>query len=439
MVVVDRRRPARAVVSLFSGAMGLDLGLEAAGLQVRVAVESNAVAAATIRRNRPSLPLFERPIEDVSTEEILETAGLKVGEALVVSAGPSCQTFSTAGRRQSVAEPQGMLFRHFLRVVREAKPRFFVMENVRGIMSSALVHRPLAQRGPGFPPLTPEEQYGSAFALILAELRATGYSVFFDLMNAADYGVPQRRDRLMFVGSRDGQRVILPRRTHAERLEQGRLPWATLRSALETLEDPEPEFTEIAPGKRRFMTMVPEGGNWRDLPVELQPEALGSAYVSWGGRTGFYRRLAWDAPTPALTTRPDSKATMLCHPTDLRPLTVREYARVQQFPDDWRLEGSPSQKYQQIGNAVPVGLGRLIGEVVWAAAARKPGQAEPAMVYCDNETLLARLRKSPGTVLNPIRMREIQGLKEAREWMSGLHQRRASIADSIERWTRRGR
>ena len=105
-------------------------------------------------------------------------------------------------------------------------------------------------------------------------------------MNAADYGVPQRRDRLMFVGSRDGQRVILPRRTHAERLEQGRLPWATLRSALETLEDPEPEFTEIAPGKRRFMTMVPEGGNWRDLPVELQPEALGSAYVSWGGRTG---------------------------------------------------------------------------------------------------------------------------------------------------------
>ena len=125
----------------------------------------------------------------------------------------------------------------------------------------------------------------------------------------------------MFVGSRDGQRVILPRRTHAERLEQGRLPWATLRSALETLEDPEPEFTEIAPGKRRFMTMVPEGGNWRDLPVELQPEALGSAYVSWGGRTGFYRRLAWDAPTPALTTRPDSKATMLCHPTDLRPLT----------------------------------------------------------------------------------------------------------------------
>jgi DNA (cytosine-5)-methyltransferase 1 len=419
--------------------MGLDLGLEAAGLQVRVAVEANSVAAATIRRNRPTLPLFERPIEDISTEQILEAAGLEVGEALVVSAGPSCQTFSTAGRRQSVGEPRGMLFRHFLRVVREAKPRFFVMENVRGIMSSAIVHRPLAQRGPGFPPLAPEEQYGSAFALILAELQATGYSVFFDLMNAADYGVPQRRDRLMFIASRDGQRVILPRPTHAGGAEQGRLPWATLKSALEGLEDPAPEFTSIPPGKRRFMTLIPEGGNWRDLPVEMQPEALGSAYVSWGGRTGFYRRLAWDAPTPALTTRPDSKATMLCHPSELRPLTVREYARVQQFPDDWQFDGSPPQKYQQIGNAVPVGLGELIGEAVWAAAARKPGQASPGVVYCDNDTLIERLRKSPGTVLNPTRMREIQGLREAREWMSGMHQRRASIADSIVRWTERDR
>src|SRR5262249_47903025 len=154
-------------------------------------------------------PLIDRPIEGVSTEQILEAAGLDIGEALVVSAGPSCQTFSTAGRRQSVAEPRGTLFRHFLRVVTEAKPRFFVMENVRGILSSAVVHRPLAERGAGLPPLAPDEQYGSAFALILAELRATGYSVFFDLMNAADYGVPQRRERLVFVASRDGQRVVL--------------------------------------------------------------------------------------------------------------------------------------------------------------------------------------------------------------------------------------
>jgi DNA (cytosine-5)-methyltransferase 1 len=115
---------------------------------------------------------------------------------------------------------------------------------------------------------------------------------------------------------------------------------------------------------------------------------------------------------------------------------VREYARVQQFADDWEFEGSPAQKYQQIGNAVPLGLGQVIGEAVWAAAARTPGQARPGVVYCDNEVLLGRLRRSPGTRLNPPRMREVKGLKETREWASGTHQRRASIADSIERWTR---
>jgi DNA (cytosine-5)-methyltransferase 1 len=435
-IVVDMsaHEPGRAVISLFSGAMGLDLGLEAAGLQARVAVEMNPMAAGTIRRNRPTLPLFDRPIETVGTEEILEAAGLQVGEALVVSAGPSCQSFSTAGRRQSVAEPRGMLFQHFLRVVREAKPQFFVMENVRGIMSSAIVHRPLAERGPGFPPLTPEEQYGSAFAMILEALQATGYSIFFDLMNAADYGVPQRRERLMFIGSRDGQRVVMPKHTHTEKPGEGQLAWITLKSALEGLDDPAPEYTQIPPGKRRFMAMVPEGGNWRDLPTDMQAEALGKAYVSWGGRTGFYRRLSWGAPTPALTTKPDSKATMLCHPSELRPLSVREYSRVQQFPDDWFFEGSPAQKYQQIGNAVPVGLGQVIGESVMAAAMREAGQAGSGVVYCDNETLLERLRKSRGTRLNPTRMREIQGLKETREWMSGIHQRRASIADCIERW-----
>jgi DNA (cytosine-5)-methyltransferase 1 len=373
----------------------------------------------------------------VSTEEILDAGSLAVGEALVVSAGPSCQTFSTAGRRQSVAEPRGTLFRHFLRVVAEAKPRFFVMENVRGILSSAIVHRPLAERGPGFPCLRPEEQYGSAFAMILSELRATGYSVFFDLMNAADFGVPQRRERLMFVGSRDGQRVTIPSPTHAVSPMDGLVGWRTLRAALEGLVDPEPRYTELPPAKRRYMEYVREGGNWRDIPAELQPAALGRAFVSWGGRTGFYRRLAFDEPTPALTTRPDSKATMLCHPTELRPLSVNEYARIQQFPDDWFFDGSAAQQYQQIGNAVPVGLGRLIGEAVWVAAARKPGQARPGVVYCDNRQLLDRIRKAPGTVLNPARMRSMPGRQEAKEWLLGVHARRSSVVDSIEAWARR--
>jgi DNA (cytosine-5)-methyltransferase 1 len=311
------------------------------------------------------------------------------------------------------------------------------LENVRGVLSSAIVHRPLAERGPGFPLLTAEEEYGSAFALILSELRATGYSVFFDLMNAADFGVPQRRDRLMFIGSRDGQRATFPTPTHAMLASDERASWRTLRDAVNGLVDAEPAYTSLPPSKRQYMEHVPEGGNWRDLPAELQEAALGRAFVSWGGRTGFYRRLAFDKPTPALTTRPDSKATMLCHPTDLRPLSVREYARVQQFPDDWSFDGSVAQQYQQIGNAVPVGLGSVVGEVVQAAARRRKGQARPGVVYCDNTDLLDRIRKAPGTVLNPARMRGEPGLSEARHWMKGVHVRRASVVDSIEPWTRR--
>jgi DNA (cytosine-5)-methyltransferase 1 len=145
-------RRGRAVISLFSGGLGLDLGLEAAGFEVRVAVECNRFAAATVRNNRPDIALIPKKLEDVTTGEILGAAGLSPGEPVVVTGGPCCQSFSTAGQRGSVSDPRGMMFRQFLRVVREARPRFFVMENVRGILSAAVRHRPLKERGPGHPP-----------------------------------------------------------------------------------------------------------------------------------------------------------------------------------------------------------------------------------------------------------------------------------------------
>ncbi len=146
-------KPRPTVISLFSGALGLDLGLEQAGFELRVAVECNRFAVDTIKVNRPQLPIVEKRIEETTTAEILEKANLRAGEATVVTAGPSCQAFSTAGRRGSIGDPRGRLFREFLRVVREARPRFFVMENVRGVLSAAIRHRPLNKRGPGFPRL----------------------------------------------------------------------------------------------------------------------------------------------------------------------------------------------------------------------------------------------------------------------------------------------
>lgn len=400
--------------------MGLDLGLERAGFTTKAAVEVNRWAADTIERHRSEsgLSLLRERIEDVSTERLLEEAGLGVGEAMLVSAGPSCQTFSTAGHRRSLGDDRGWLFKHFTRVVREARPRFFVMENVRGVLSAAVKHRPLAERGPGFPTLAADEQHGSAFRLIVQELRELGYYVVFGLVDAADYGAAQHRHRLVFLGSRDGESLRLPVPTHGP----GAAPHRTLADALAGLDDPEPMIPPLPPEWARFLKRVPAGGNWRDLPPKLQKEALGAAYVSWGGRSGFFRRLAWDRPAPAVTTNPAAKATMLGHPEELRTLSVRELARLQGFDDDWTFSGGLAPQLAQVGNAVPLPLGEAIGRAL-SALLQGRSTADPSrcgVVACADRKLVERFNARPRTILNPQRMRKDGTLRAAREWMGDL-------------------
>ena len=274
------------VISLFSGAMGLDLGLERAGFSIAVVVECNKYALETIRHNRPHLPVIDRRIEDVTTAEILEAAGLTAGDPVVVAGGPSCQVFSTAGQRGSLGDPRGTMFEHFVRVVREAQPRFFVMENVRGLLSAAVKHRPLSQRGPGYPALSPDEELGSAFRVVVEKLSELGYYTIFDVLNAADYGVPQCRQRLVIMGSKVGENICMPEFTHSETGESGLPPWRSLGDALEGLEDEEPEFYQFSSSKKKYLKKVPKGGNWRDLPRSLREKALGKAYVSWADGQG---------------------------------------------------------------------------------------------------------------------------------------------------------
>lgn len=399
---VGRRRP---VISLFSGAMGLDLGLESAGLDIVLALEGDSFPVATIARNRPSLPLIDRLIEDVSSEEILQKAGLEPGHPFAVVGGPSCQVFSTAGQRKSLGDPRSIVFEHFVRVVRDAQPEFFVMENVRGLLSAAVRHRPLKERGPGFPSLAEDEQLGSAFRVVAERFRELGYYCVFDVLNAADFGVPQTRQRLVVIGSRDGRGVRIPKPTHHPEGANGLSQWRTLGEALDGLREESPDYYPFCPAKERYLRLVPEGGNWRQLPEELQREALGSAFVSWGGRSGFFRRLSRKRPSPALTTRPDSKATTLCHPTELRPLTVAEYARIQQFPDDWVFEGTVRKKYEQVGNAVPIGLGAAIGRALLAASRSHARGERLGRFETSNLDLLVKLTRRPKTIFNPPRMR----------------------------------
>jgi len=379
------------LVSLFTGAMGLDLGFEERGFDIRVALDNNPDVVKTIKKNRPNIPVINRSISNVKTREILEVAKLSVGGATVVTGGPPCQPFSTAGRRLSVDGEEGQLVFQFIRVIREAQPRFFVFENVAGLVSAARKHVSFYSRiKKNKEELTPKERLGSAFERILTEfqkirtLEGSCYSINWDVVNSANYGVPQKRRRLIMIGSRAGKKVPLPPTTHGspsslEVASGQKKPWVTLGDALKNLHDPKPEFLAF-PRWGRYMKYIPAGGCWRDLPKRLQKEAMGGAYDDGndgnrGGRTGFYRRLSWDKPSPTLLTSPIFKGSVLAHPEEARPLSVREYAEIQRFPDDWEFIDHIATKYRLIGEAVPIPLSTAIADQI-KAEIEKPNPAQ---------------------------------------------------------------
>ena len=190
----------------------------------------------------------------------------------------------------------------------------------------------------------------------------------YGILDAVNYGVPQFRERFVLIGSRDHEDVFLPVPTHFQMHQNPECRWRTVGEVIRDLEDNPGECGTLPPDRKKYLKMVPEGGNWRDLPKEVIPAAMGGAYESGGGKVGFYRRLTYSQPSPTITTAPAQKATMLCHPTKDRPLSVKEYARIQQFPEDWVFTGTTAAKYKQIGNAVPVGLAKAIGQAVLATA-----------------------------------------------------------------------
>ncbi len=356
---VSAGKPPVRFISLFSGAMGLDLGLEAAGLEAAGCLELDTKACRTIRANRPDLPVVCDDIRNWTGDRLLEAFQVRREQVACVAGGPPCPSFSTAGKRQSFQDPRGQVMFDFLRIVAEIRPPFFVMENVRGILSASLEHVPLtARKGKDVP------EKGSVLRLLHATFAEMGYTVSAELVNAANYGTPQKRERVVFLGSRDGFQVTMPAGAYAPTPSPFTLPWRTLGDAIRNLYDPEPEFIPFSKPRQRFLKLLRSGENWRALPSDLQAEALGGAYTSTGGRVGFYRRLSLDEPAPTLPTSPTQKSTLLCHPTELRPLSLREYARLQQFPDNWTFVGSVADRYRQIGNAVPVGLGRAIGSAL---------------------------------------------------------------------------
>ncbi len=391
-----------AAVSLFTGIGGLDLGLERAGegrLEFRSWVEYDEEARATLIANKPDLssnPAFFRDIRDVDPEELMRAADIGPGETFLLAGGPPCQAFSTAGLRQAINDENGSVVRNYFNMVRRLRPRFFVFENVRGLLSAALRHRPLRERAhPREVPDDPEAQLGSVMRLlILPTFRRLGYEVVYGILNAADYGTPQVRHRVFLLGSREREfrSAVFRKQTSRPMMALDLVPpthhvfapydpirrWRSLKDGIGHLaaEPPAPEDTYTYSAERAAVfARIPPGCNWkfiRDNP-QLFPRGylervMGGAFHAGGGKEGFWRRLSWDHPAPTLTAQPQQLASSLCHPDYERPLSIPEYLALQDFPDDYEVVGSKAGRYRQVGNAVPVRLAAALGRAILAVA-----------------------------------------------------------------------
>ena len=360
----ERYSSNRDVISLFSGAMGLDIGLTQAGLTVKVGQDFEKSCVETMRANGHNV--VPGNIQEIEPQQLLDMAELSVGEPFLICGGPPCQPFSTAGKRLGINDPRGSLFMDFIRMISYIRPRFFVMENVKGIMSAPLKHTPIADRDKDN--MEYENQLGTVLDVVLSEFNKLGYKTVYGVLDAVNYGVPQFRERFVLIGSRDHEEIYLPMPSHFQMHQNKDLRWNTLYDAIGDLENDYGECTSFSEERMQYLKMVPQGGNWRSLPEEAIKAAMGGAYESGGGKVGFYRRLDYKQPAPTLVTSPVQKASMLCHPTQNRPLSVKEYARIQQFPDDWIFKGTTVAKYRQNGNAVPVGLARALGQTLLSVA-----------------------------------------------------------------------
>ncbi len=367
--------------------MGLDVGMKLVDrFDLLLCVEKVPAFCETIRANQASgalpgtLKIIEADIKTLDPERIRSEMGLKPGELDVLVGGPPCQSFSTAGKRGTVQDPRGTLLWDYLRFVEAFQPKFFLMENVRGLLSAALNHRQIKLRPEkGGEELSESELPGSVIKLFCEDLnRLTGASYHMDCfeVNSVNYGAPQIRERAIFIGNRFNAIVDFPNPTHGHsRQEDGTFaetlfeepplhPWRTLRDAIGNLNELEPVVLDFSPRKKFFLDLVPPGANWRSLPEEIQQESMGAAWHAKGGRSGWWRRLTMDLPCPTLVTMPNHASTSLCHPTETRALSLGEYARIQEFPDDWKFCGTTAEKYAQVGNAVPVRLGKVAGEII---------------------------------------------------------------------------
>jgi DNA (cytosine-5)-methyltransferase 1 len=323
------------VLELFAGAGGLALGLEKAGLSCAALNEIDPWACKTLRANRSKWQVLEGDIKKFDFSEYK-------GRVQVVTGGFPCQAFSYAGKKLGMEDARGTLFYEYARVLTEVQPVLAIAENVPGLLS---------------------HEGGKTLQGMVSILEEIGYRVLpIRVLKAVQYQVPQKRERLIIVGIRKDVSVNFEYPKAFQSIY-------TLKDALKSgplfdSDVPISEGCKYPIGKKEVLDLIPPKGYWRDLPLEMQKAYMGKSFYLGGGKTGMARRIGWDEPSLTLTCSPAQKQTERCHPDETRPFTIREYARIQTFPDDWQFAGPSTQQYKQIGNAVPVNLGREVGYAI---------------------------------------------------------------------------
>lgn len=325
------------LIELFAGAGGLALGLERAGFDTIMLNEIDKHACETLRKNRPNWNVVEGDVASINFSPYK-------GKVDLLTGGFPCQAFSYAGKRLGFEDARGTLVFEFARAIKETQPKVFLAENVKALQT---------------------HDEGRTLETIKNIINDIGYTlVECSIYKAIFYKVPQKRERLIMIGVRND----LLKKAHFEKPSPYKRIM-TMRDALKAGDlyeknVPKSEGQEYPKRKKEILSHVPQGGYWRDLPIDLQKEYMQKSFFLGGGKTGMARRLSLDEPSLTLTCSPAQKQTERCHPLETRPLTTREYARVQTFPDDWFFSGSTTEIYKQIGNAVPVNMAEAIAKSI---------------------------------------------------------------------------
>ncbi len=328
--------PIRAYTSieLFAGAGGMALGMEKAGIEHSLLNDFDRYAIQTLKKNRPEWNVVHGDISTIDFKSYKNKIDLLTG-------GFPCQTFSYAGKKRGMEDTRGTLFYEFARALKESQPKVFLAENVKGLFS---------------------HDKGRTLQTMVDVFESMGYDILEPrVLKAIHYRVPQKRERLFIIGIKKEYAS-----TVTFQWPKGNNTIYTLKDALKKSDLFETDV-EVSQGqeypekKKKVLDLVPPGGYWRDLPLDLQKEYMMKSFYLGGGKTGIARRISWDEPSLTLTCSPAQKQTERCHPDETRPFQVREYARIQTFPDEWEFEGSMTQQYKQIGNAVPVNLAYALG------------------------------------------------------------------------------